>query len=276
MDIAILGCGPAGLLAAEAVVQNGYQPVIFSKKVKSQMFGAMFLHAPIDQVTPLEPELDITIIKTGTREGYAKNVYGDPDHPVSWDVIPDEKMPGWDLREAYDKLWDRYHHVIHDREIGAEDLIDIQDSFPIVYSSIPARSICRCEHEFKKQDIWVVHGDGSDHLIELVNDLDLMYYNGYPPDGSVDDTIGFDWYRYSQINQYQCWEHSKEPIGWNQEWYKLDRGEKPISTDCICWPRLRRIGRFGRWQKGQLTHHAYHQVFEEAHAGYAMGLGIPT
>jgi hypothetical protein len=115
----------------------------------------------------------------------------------------------------------------------------------------------------------VVHGDGSEYLIKGVNDIDMMYYNGYPPDGSVGDTIGFDWYRFSQINSYQCWEHSSEPgPDCNMERYSVNEGFKPISTDCDCCPSLRRIGRFGKWEKGQLTHHAYHQVFEEADSGW--------
>lgn len=271
MDVAVLGCGPAGLLAVEALVQNGHEPVVFSKAIKSEMFGAMFLHAPIPDVTPLEPEMEISIIKVGTREGYAKNVYGDPAHPVSWDVIPNDRMPGWDLRGAYDRLWDKYQHLIHDREIGAGDLNDIQNSFPVVYSSIPKRSLCRDHHQFKKQDIWVAHGDGSQWLTDGVNDYDMMYYNGFPPDGSVGDTEGFPWYRFSQINKYQCWEHSSPPTE-RSEYYKVSQGEKPISNTCYCWQGIRRIGRFGRWEKGQLTHHAFHQVFEDAQQrfGYAL------
>lgn len=277
MEVAVLGCGPAGLLAAEALVQNGHQPVIYSRKVKSQMFGAMFLHAPIPDVTPLEPEFDIDIIKTGTKEGYAKNVYGDPSHPVSWDLIPDndEQMRGWNLRAAYDKLWDRHQHLIVDQDLDRTALLWMQEKYPIIYSSIPVKAYCaHLGHEFKEQKIWVVHGDGSEHMIEGVNDHDIMYYNGYPEDGSVDGVEGFSWYRYSQINKYQCWEHSCEPQRtWIEGWYQLSEGIKPISTTCTCFSHFRRIGRFGRWEKGQLTHHAFHQVFEEAASGWPMGVG---
>lgn len=263
-SVLILGCGPAGLLAAEAVWQaTGSAPTIFSKKVKSEMFGAMFLHAPIPEVTPLEPDFNIDIVKSGTSKGYAKLVYGDPEHPVSWDVIPDESMRGWNLRAAYDKLWDEWeHHIVH-CDITHADIRGALQAYDIVYSSIPAYSLCHEGHEFKSQPIWVVHGGGETGLIENVNDNDLMYYNGYPPDGSVEGMIGPDWYRYSQINKYRCWEYSSEPPAADHSPFVLSTGMKPISTECDCWPEVRRIGRFGRWEKGQLTHHAFHQVFEE-------------
>jgi hypothetical protein len=273
MEVAILGCGPAGLLAAEALVQQGHSPTIFSKKVKSQMFGAMFLHVPIPEVTPPDPEYTIQVVKVGTREGYAKLVYGDPAHPVSWDVIPSGPLRGWNLKKAYDVLWDRYQGIVHDREIGAADILDIEDSFQVVYSSIPLRSICREGHEFTKQDIWIIHGDGKPHLIHGVNDVDMMYYNGYPPDGSVEQTEGFDWYRFSQLDSYQAWEHSSPPNDdWNDDWYQLSTGEKPISTDCDCWGGVRHIGRFGRWERGVLTHHTFNAVTMDAQArwGYAL------
>ena len=78
MRVAVLGSGPAGLLAAHACVQQGVEPKIYSLKEKSLMFGAMYLHEPIPDLNdPDRPDHDIMIVKEGTREGYAKNVYGD-------------------------------------------------------------------------------------------------------------------------------------------------------------------------------------------------------
>lgn len=268
MQVAVLGCGPAGLLAAEALAQHGHEPVIISKKIKSVMFGAMYLHAPIPEVTPDKPELYIDVIKVGSREGYAQNVYGDPKHEVSWDLIPDEGMPGWDLKKAYDKLWDRYEDHIKDVTLMWEDLAQLAQDFKVIYSSIPARNLCVRGHDFQHQPIWIVHGDGTGKLLEGVNDLDMVYYNG-------ETEYSFDWYRYSQINQYQCWEHSSEPQSdWNREWYQLSNGFKPTYTDCNCFSYLRRIGRFGRWEKGVLTHHTFQQVYEDADCGFDRGVRI--
>lgn len=255
-QVAILGCGPAGLLAAEAADRCGFTPSIFSKKVKSEMFGAMFLHQAIPDVTPVDPDFNIAITKVGTRAGYAKNVYGDAEAPVSWDVIPEESMEGWDLRAAYDKLWDKYESSILNIDLDPADIRSIIAGYANVYTTIPAKVSCVGPHEFRSQPIWVLHGDGTPHLIEGVNDHNMMYYNG--------DTIGPGWYRFSQINRYQCWEFSRVPgPGYNYERYQLSEGHKPISTDCDCWPQLRRLGRFGCWEKGVLTHHAYNQVIQD-------------
>ena len=267
-QVAILGSGPAGLLAALACEQNGVEPVIYAKGDKSPMFGAMYLHEPIPALTDdiTAPDLNITVIKSGTRAGYAENVYADPNAPCSWDVIPEGDTPAWDLHAAYDKLWERYEPYIRKIEITPHNLGSLPVNFPLVLCSIPAPALCRSGHLFHGQDIWVVHGPGK-ALIKGVNDDDLMYYNGTTPrDG------GFPWYRFSQIKGYQAWEYStdhgitEEEANWGRE---LARGTKPLHTNCDCWigyDSFRRIGRFGKWEKGVLTHHAYADATEAIRA----------
>lgn len=284
-QVAILGSGPAGLFAALAVEQAGHEPVIYARGEKSEMFGAMYLHRAIPGLGHSEiPDFEIDIIKTGNREGYAYNVYGDREAPCSWDQFSAGSTPAWDLRETYDALWDRYESDIRKMEIGPGQVGSICAHYPLVFSSIPAQSLCqRVYHDFLSQKIWVIHGKGV-HLIEGVNDNNIMYYNGTPWDGSFDvgeddpnwavldpgkHRVGHEWYRFSQINRYQAWEYSRKP-DWG-EWLdhyegnprRLSEGIKPISTNCDCfleWGMFIRIGRFGRWQKGVLTHHAYEDV----------------
>lgn len=263
MIVAILGAGPAGLLAAEAVEQRGHKAAIFSRKVKSEMFGAMFLHSRIPGITSVDPELLIDVIKSGTREGYAQNVYGDTNHPVSWDKFSEGTIPGWDLKKAYDKLWTSFSPQINEADVNSQNIGDLIKNFERVYCSIPAQSLCVDEtHEFKQQNIWIVHGEGG--LIPGVNDMDLMYYNGHPPDGSVAGTVGPEWYRYSQINGYRCWEYRHHPgDAGATDVFSLSEGFKPISTTCDCWLwGMKRIGRFGKFEKQVLTHHTYHEVYD--------------
>jgi hypothetical protein len=40
------------------------------------------------------------------------------------------------------------------------------------------------------------------------------------------------------------------------------RVRKPLETDCTCWPKVVRAGRFGQWRKGVLTHHAYEMAMQ--------------
>lgn len=271
-QVAILGSGPAGLLAALACEQNGQEPVIFSKGDKSPMFGAMYLHEPIPGLTGdiLEPDSTISVIKQGTREGYAENVYGDPNAPCSWDSIPGGDTPAWNLHKAYDKLWERYGPTIRRQTLDADSATVISRGFKLTLCSVPAPVICfrPYTHRFEKQSIWVVHGPGK-ALIKDVNDHDIMYYNGT----TIRDG-GFHWYRFSQINQYQAWEYSyphedhltEEEANWGRE---LSEGIKPLTTTCNCFidnPRFVRIGRFGKWTKGVLTHHAYADATEAIRA----------
>ena len=50
MIVAILGCGPTGLVAAHACAMKHIPFVIFSKKRKSFLFGSQYLHEPIPGV----------------------------------------------------------------------------------------------------------------------------------------------------------------------------------------------------------------------------------
>jgi hypothetical protein len=268
MMIAILGCGPAGLLAAEAVAATGNEPIILSRKVKSEIFGAQYLHREIPGITPVEPEFKISVIKNGTKEGYAYNTYGDPNAPVSWDAFQEGETVGWDMKKAYDKLWEKFESNIYNTTLHGHDLVHLSENYPIIYTTLPARMTCHRpnRHTFKAQEIWVQHGDGSHKLIRGVNDNNILYYNGETPAGSgyYTEMIGPGWYRFSQLNGYQAWEFSHEPpTEAIPDHHIISTGVKPLSNDCDCWPELRRIGRFGRWEKGILTHHAYEQVLED-------------
>lgn len=266
-NIAILGCGPAGLLAAEAVSVSGHTPVILSRKVPSAIFGAQFLHREIPGITAVEPDFTIDVIKSGTEQGYAFNTYGRSDAPVSWGAYSEDRpMVGWDLKKAYATLWDKFRNDIFHTEIDAQVIAHLSENYPIMYSTVPMDRICRRHHEFKAQKIWVWHGPG-DNLIEGVNDGNYLYYNGLTPQGSdyPMDMFGPPWYRFSQLNQYQAWEYSSPPASgaFPPGDQQLSEGIKPLSNNCDCYSDLRRVGRFGRWEKGQLTHHAYEQVLED-------------
>src|SRR5262245_4664497 len=119
MKVAIFGCGPSGLIAAHAAATLGHDVAIFSRKKFSKTFGAMYLHEPIHRVSPRDPEMEIRIIKFGSRQGYAANVYGDPNAEVSWDKFHNGSSPGWDLAEAYRKLWALYEGLIVDMDLSS-------------------------------------------------------------------------------------------------------------------------------------------------------------
>ena len=251
-SVVILGAGPAGLMAAHAVARAGLEPVILSRKQPSWLYGAMYLHRPIPGITFDEPDMKIHCIKVGTRDEYAQKVYGDRSHPVSWDQFPEGELPAWNLTRAYAELWDEYESHIHETEVTQEMIRGILGHFNFVYSTLDRRTICQKpeEHIFNGQQIWVQHGPSSDKF----DTGNIMYYSAAP------HPLGFDWYRFSRINMYSSWEYASDPgdVAWGDQ--KLSTGIKPTTTNCDCWPGLRYIGRFGRWEKGVLTHHAFEIV----------------
>ena len=254
MKVAILGCGPAGMIAAHSAATLGHNVAIFSRKRLSPMFGAMYLHAPIPGISPNSPEMYIEVFKNGTREGYAEKVYNDPAAPVSWDKFVCGKTPGWDLKKAYHKLWGMYSHLIWDTDITPESVFETIKEYDRVFTTIPATVTCLdWRHEFRRVTIDVVHGPTD-------NPGNEMWYNGAIFHGAP------AWYRYSRINYYESWEFGANQIPLSipteilVKNVRVSRGMKPISTTCNCHPEIVRLGRFGKWDKHAFTHHAYEEV----------------
>lgn len=106
MNIAILGCGPAGLLVAHAAKQRGHGYEIFSKKRPSVLGGAQYLHRHIEGLTPPKPEAMVEFRHLGTQAGYASKIYDDPTFRTSWDQFDEGIHEVWNLRSAYERLWE--------------------------------------------------------------------------------------------------------------------------------------------------------------------------
>jgi hypothetical protein len=274
-DVLILGCGPAGLLAAHAVEQLGGRPHIISRKVPSKFRGAQYLHEPISDLTG-DPHGVIRTFKSGTREGYAQKVYGDPAAPCSWDDQAPER-DAWDLRQVYAELWNRYQSRIQDSRVTWDDLHAYNDRFSdggdwqLVLSTLPALDSCyqrqeRCgEHRFDWEAMWTL-----DYAPPDVADNTVLY-SGDPEQF---------WYRTSRVFGHCSTEFTEfSPPSGGAVIYDNgprdptarvaipNKGIKVKGTNCDCWPNVKRIGRFGTWRKGYLVHQAYHDAaryFEEA------------
>jgi hypothetical protein len=241
-EVAILGCGPAGLLAAWATELSGFRPVIFSRKVKSIMPGAIYMHEPVGSLTPGEPDTEIRFAKLGSREGYARKVYKDPLAPCSWDLFPEGVRPGWDLKKVYDWLWERYQRQIRDAMFGYSAVRTLAMEYPLVLSTVPATALCRggCVHRFNYARVWIRFRENDS------TDGDSITYSGDPRDA---------WYRSSQL------------FGWRAQEYGHSiadaiEGKKPIDTNCNCCETVIRLGRFGKWKKGVLVTDAYREAID--------------
>lgn len=261
--VAVLGCGPAGLFAAHAAASLGLRVLIFSNKVKSKMYGAQYLHAPIDGLSSKAPQR-IMYTLDGTEEEYAEKVYG-PNKPPFVSVAKLQKLHfGWDIREAYDAAWDKYQGMIQPySNITAEDLLSgslaslLYDRHLQVISTIPAKALCHAaNHQFVTQPIWAI-GDAPELGQRVEIDLD-------PFSVMCNGLDGPSWYRAANVFGHKTVEwpgKTKPPVN------GVVRVEKIVRTDCDCFvPQIWRAGRMGTFTKGVLSHHAYTYTLEALEA----------
>jgi hypothetical protein len=269
VKVAILGCGPAGLLAAHAASLCGHSAVIFSKKQKSPMEGAQYMHVEIPDIhTP--PPATIEYMLMGSINTYRQKVYGSGDPDIT--VSPEQYLGShkcWDLRATYARLWERWERRVVNMRITQETLAKLTDSYELVISTIPANVLCidPREHKFNYVPVWIDNTWSGPTPAEAPYGHGIrgnyVFCNGLAVDDDDIDHTG--WYRTSHIYGHMNTEWAQEkyvPAGRSVPPAHVWRVRKPIDTDCDCWRGIIKVGRYGLWQKGVLTHHAYQHVFE--------------
>jgi len=253
----VLGCGPAGLFAAHAAVEARTPFRIYSRSRQSQIFGAQYLHAPIPGISGPANRFAVTYLLLGTIADYRAKVYG----PGSTAITSPEKLlgqhPAWDIRQAYQEAWDRYSRFIEDMEfksaIGIEALRQNAPRRTLVVSSLPAPLLCLRPdiHRFESARIWA-SGDAPDlgyYCPVTVNTNEVVCNGEASP----------RWYRASNING---WRSVEWPAGVKPPYEHVSEISKPTWTNCDCLPGILRVGRYGTWTKGELSHQAYTKVRE--------------
>lgn len=259
----ILGCGPAGLVAAHAAVELGHDIRIFSKNRKSTMYGAQYLHEPIPALYRWPQQqpapINIRYTLTGSISQYRWKVYGPAyDGSVSPGSLESNHM-AWDIRSAYNMLWETYHEAIENVDninplwLGAHQLQ------PMI-SSIPLQAICLHNElcNFKSAYIWAA-GDAPELGLHVSPGIVLA-------EGEVrcNGLANPAWYRASRI-------FGRTTIEW--PWATGPNAmapaavTKPISNNCQCWPDVLRVGRYGKWEKGVLVHHAFEEAWKWLSSG---------
>lgn len=263
-NVAVLGAGPAGLFAAHAAVEAGHNVLIFARGDKSKLYGAQYLHTPIPGVDCGKPvNLDVRLF--GTVAGYRKKVYGDnwwgmvsPD----WIVNQGGSTLAWDIRAVYDTLWDRYASRLRPGELTRDNLSSFEfweergrengDGYDFVITSLPMSKFCvKPDHYWKSQQVFAI-GDAPDLGIRCpITQADFtMIYDG---------TREVGWYRSARVFGYTTCEwpangRKPPPLA------NIAKVEKPLDTNCDCWPNFVRVGRYGKHSKDVLSHTAYFQV----------------
>lgn len=260
MNVAVLGYGPAGLIAAKVLMDEGHDVEVIGAGGKSVIGGAQYLHENVMNPMNVSPEGHVHFLKMGRRDLYAQKVYDDATVDVSWDHY-DGCVEAWALGPVYDHLWAYFEDkLIHDtfNGISLAGFVNTE-RYDMVFSSIPAHALCMfpSHHQFPRVNIALVPWSP----IKVPN---VVLYSG-----RVDDV----WYRTSNIFGEQWSEFSgnfkaeyhdeiMSPEGEDdeREFLPITRGFKPMGTNCDCHKDVVRIGRFGLWDRKILLHHVPAQV----------------
>jgi hypothetical protein len=254
MKVLIFGCGPAGLLAAEAVKMSGHEAVILSQSYQpSPIGGAQYLHEHIEGVTSSEPDGLVHFHKVGTGQGYAKKVYGNKLAPTSWSIFPEGEFPCWNLASLYSRLhkdWMDSVSIVHINKVWLDAFEEeFANQFDLTISTIPASVLCtNPEHTFPAVKVAF---EATKYADRNLGD-NFIYYSGDPND---------PWYRWSNIFGQGWKEYALNDVPQDRPRVVFE-GVKPLNTDCDCRPRIVRAGRFGEWKKGRLVHHAYFKTLD--------------
>lgn len=264
--IAILGTGPAGMMAAHACSLSGRPFSLFSMPGKdgkihaSRIGGAQFIHKPVPLlVDENNPDFVVRYELRGSEEGYKRKVYGEAPVPfVSYSNVNDgEEQPAWNLRVIYNAMWESIagngESVNAEKITGSmlQDWLE-HDMWDFVISTVPLHSLClgfegliQSGHTFASQDVFLLNGDHAN-----VPDNTIVYNGAEEP----------SWYRASNLQGTQSAEWSSRKT--LPPWAKSDiiTVSKPLGHNCTCWshePRVVLAGRFGKWKKGILVHDGF-------------------
>lgn len=247
----MLGCGPAGLLVAHAAELSGWDFKIFSRKQKSPLYGAQYLHHAIPEAeSGMASRVEYRL--RGTAEQYRHKVYG-----ALWDCTtsPEDYIEShfaWDIRVVYEHLWDKYADYISpiDLPFNAHEALKKVDAIShdcdLVVSTLPRKLWARPGDVFKSQKIWAL-GDGDYERVRLHRPEDFtVVCSGLPED---------EWYRVSNIFGYCTMEWPC--FGINPPVRGASIVEKPLEHNSRYASHIVHLGRYGEWRKGVLTTDAF-------------------
>lgn len=223
MQNLVLGCGPAGLLAAHALETSGERFSIISRRKQTRL-GGQYLLAPIPHLTGQLPETTITVLRVG---------------------VPDfrQQHRAWNLSRVYQTLWGRYEErIIHVDEITPLHLKEWTREFENIFTTLPAPVICNDQdhHWFRSRTIrvWPWSRDDNNFAGALADNT-VIYNTNSEPTWTRSALLwgkGFtEWPAHVRI----------PPVT------PLLTDHRPTETNCVCWDdgSVHRIGTAARWHE---------------------------
>lgn len=246
--VAVLGCGPAGLLAAHAAQLHGYRVNIYAPEpTKSVISGAQFLHSAIPGITDLEPDGYITVEHHGDEQGYAHKVYGAQAKHVttSWNAYPDRvPVPSWSLRQAYALLWRCYKSDMLSATVQPDDISQLAIEYDHVFSTAP-RPLMQ----------------------NGVRTLESVWIKEYPAVPCPQQTVIYSgepevlFYRMSSIFGHYSVEWPSRTLAVGVGAVKIQKPLAFVPAE-LAPDNVHFVGRYGQWQKGVLVDHVFQYVDE--------------
>lgn len=242
MKIAVIGGGLVGRLAAWAVMQSGHSPVIFDRMDTAVTpRGFVFLHDPCG--LPMKAET-IHILEQGTAEAYAEKVY---DGRLTGKQVSFGKYAG--VREGYQPaealamLNGLQHGMVKDRNFeNWDEILELRENFERVIFTLPINRFFEGRWLSRRGSVASFKLDEGEVL------KNFCVYNSNPD---------IPWHRAGSMFGYAFYEYPVVISG-HQPIVKVQPGGSLL-------PSVERVlftGRFGRWNKDILSHHAYEQVLE--------------
>jgi hypothetical protein len=265
-SVAILGCGPSGLLVAHAAELCGWDFRIFSKKQKSPLHGAQYLHQAIPNLDCGTPQM-IEYKLNGTPEQYRHKVYG-----TDWDgvVSPEdywEAHYAWDIRRAYSQLWDKYEDEIQHWHIDDKWYmtykagLSLAMKHDLVISTVPRTVWDSNPANFESTKIWAL-GDTEMPRVDPA-------YRPAPFTVFCEGDHRVPWYRVSNIFDYCTVEWPYDPLKRLNSRLTLRSPHKgasvvikPLRYTGSAAPDFVHLGRYGAWQKGVLTSDVFFEAIK--------------
>lgn len=249
MNVVVIGAGPAGLAAAHAATafsEKGITVRVIAPREKTPQYGPLLLQRPIPGINTDHPDGTIhQVVVGGSILDYRYRLYGDINIGINGDILR-PFYHAWRHGPTYDRLWELYSGLIEDREVTPSELYAMQydEANLLVVSTAPARALCRSiqHHSFGFKQVAVTPE---------------FSYPGQP-DNTLIFNAGetFPWVRSSRVFGVPVteWKVEDAPRG-----ARIIR--KPISTDCDCYPKVLRTGRFGAWKNEVWIDSAYWDVY---------------
>lgn len=248
---AIIGNGPAGVLACHAALLCGVSPRVYAPAhkthgmVPSEQRGAQYLHSHIPEANLGDPFV-INYRFFGNEETYRLKIYGrDSDVKTSWHQFRTHEI-GWNLRSMYETMFYRYVGLMVDMTVQPQQMEYMFDDFDFVINTAPLHAIAPLG-EYSVEHVWVVNDGVRNEIFSSPNEI--HYY------GDMTHAA----YRASRIHGVVQAEYPDET--WASQIPNAVRVAKPLRARANT-PGVYRLGRYGKWKKGVLVDQAFAEAME--------------